>query len=122
MRFERRPRCVERLCRPTKLARNESDLGLGDDAPCLRHGYFPTEAARSTSQESFRSYEIAELRHRDAAKGKRWRIVAQCDSFQCSERITRRERPCCRRDQRVHRNPATLVTPTLSKPGRKYIA
>jgi hypothetical protein len=37
------------------------------------------------------------------------------------QRITRRERLCCGVDQRIHRNPATLVTPTRSTPGGNYI-
>jgi hypothetical protein len=35
-----------------------------------------TEGARSFSQEFLRSHKIAELRHGDAAKGERGRIVA----------------------------------------------
>ena len=35
--FERRPRRVERLRRPAQVARDERDLGLGDDAPRARH-------------------------------------------------------------------------------------
>ena len=31
--FERCPRCVERLRRPAQVARDERDLGLGDDTP-----------------------------------------------------------------------------------------
>src|SRR5262249_16661535 len=55
--------------------------------------------------------EIAELRHRDAAKRQRGRIVAQGDVVQRGERIARCERTRRRRDQRVHSNPDTLVTP-----------
>jgi hypothetical protein len=33
VRFERRPRCVERFRRPAQVARDECDLGLGDDTP-----------------------------------------------------------------------------------------
>ena len=33
VRFERRPRCGERLRRPAEVARDERDLGLGDGAP-----------------------------------------------------------------------------------------
>ena len=36
----------------------------------------------------------------------------QGDPLQCAERITRRERTRRGRDQRVHRNPATIVTST----------
>ena len=117
VRFERRPRRIERLRRPAQVARDERDLGLGDDAPRAGHGFFRTEGARSTSQESLRSSEIAELRHRDASQRERRRIVAQRDSLQCAEGITGRERARRGRDQRVHRNPVTLVTPTVRYSG-----
>ena len=67
-------------------------------------------AARRSS--AFARAKIAELRHGDAAKRERGRVVAQGDPLQRAERITRRQ--CTRRgrDQRVHRNPVTLVTPT----------
>jgi len=58
----------------------------------------------------------AELRHRDAAQRQCRRVVAQRDPLQCAERITRRERAACGRDQRVHLNPATLVTLTPRYP------
>ena len=38
--FERRPRCVKRLRRPAQVARDERDLGLGDDTPRAGHGLF----------------------------------------------------------------------------------
>jgi len=71
---------------------------------------------RSSSQESPRSNQIAELRHCDAPKRERRRIVAEGDPLQCAEGITDGE--CTRRgrDQRVHRNPATFVTPTVRYP------
>jgi hypothetical protein len=111
--FERRPRRVERLRRPAQVARDERDLGLGDDAPGAGHGLFRAEGARRTSHESLRSNEIAELRHCDAAKGERRRVVAQGDPVQCAEAITRGERTRRSRDQRVHRDRATFVTPTV---------
>ena len=49
------------------------------------------------------------------------RVVAQGDPVQCAEGITRRERTRRGCDQRVHRNPATLVTPTVRYPGPKSI-
>src|SRR5713101_5783375 len=117
--FERRPRRVEHLRRPAQVARDKRDLGLGDDAPRPGHGLFRTEGTRSPSQESLRSNEIAELRHRDASKRESRRIVAQGDSLQCAEGITRCE--CTRRssDQRVHRNPVTLVTPIVRYPAAR---
>jgi hypothetical protein len=96
--FERRPRCVERFRRPAQVARDERYLGLGYDAPRAGHGFFRTEGARSTSQEHLRSNEIAELRHRDASKCERRRVVAQGDPVQCAEGITRGERTCRGRD------------------------
>ena len=48
VRFERRPRRVERLRGPAEVARDERDLGLGDDAPRAGHGLFRTEGARRT--------------------------------------------------------------------------
>ena len=111
---------VERLRRPAQVARDERDLGLGDDASRAGHRFLRAESARSTPQQSLRANEIAELRHRDAAKRERRRIVAQRDPLQRAERITCRERPRRGGDQRVHRNPATLVTLTLRLPRAKY--
>ena len=65
VRFERRPRGIERLRGPAQVARDQRDLGLGDDASRAGHRLFRTEGARRASQESFRANEIAELRHRD---------------------------------------------------------
>ena len=88
---------------------------LRDDTPRAGHGLLRTEGTRSTSQQSLRSNEIAELRHRNASKRERRRVVAQGDPLQCAEGITRRQ--CTGRgDQRVHRNPATLVTLTVRYP------
>src|SRR6185503_10458937 len=120
--FERRARDLERFRRPTQVARHERDLRLGDDAPRAGHGLFRTEGARRTSQERLRSNEITELRHRDASKRKCGRVVAQRDALQCADGITRRERMCRGRDQRVHLNPVTLVTLTRSMSGAKSIA
>ena len=117
--FERRPRRVERLRRPAQVARHERDLGLGDDTPRAGHGLSRAEGARRTLQKSLRAREIAELRHRNAAKRQRRRVVTQANPFQYAEEVTRGERPRRSRDQRVHRNPVTFVTPTVSMPGAK---
>ena len=74
--FERRPRRVERLRGPAEVARDQRDLGLGDDAPRAGHGLSRTEGARRTSHQSLRSIEIAELRHGDAPQRERRRVVA----------------------------------------------
>jgi len=59
---------------------------------------------------------IAELCHRDASKRETKRVVAQGDPLQGARGITRCE--CMRRgrDQWVHRNPVTLVTPIVRYP------
>jgi len=120
VRFECRARRVEGLRRPAQIARGEGDLGLRHDAPRAGHRLFWTEGACSTPQEGLRSYQIAKLRHCDAAKSKGRRVVAQGDPLQRAEKIARRE--CARRgrDQRVHRNPATLVTPMIAPSGVKF--
>jgi hypothetical protein len=83
---------VERLCRPAQVARDERDLGLGDDTPRAGHGLFRTKGARRTANKSLRPYEIAELRHRNASKRQRRCVVAQGHPVQCAEGITRSER------------------------------
>jgi len=116
--LEHRPRGVENLCRPPQVARHERNLRLGDDATRASYGLLRTEGTRCTSQESLRSKEIAELRHRDPSKRKRRRVIAQGDPIQRAEGITRCQ--CTRRgrDQRVHRNPATIVTHIVRRTGR----
>ncbi len=109
-------RRVERLRRPAQVARDQRDLGLGDDAARASHRLFRTEGARCAAQESLGASEIAELRHGDAAKRESRRVVAQGNSLQCAERVTRGKRPRRGGDQRVHRNPATLVTPAIRSP------
>jgi hypothetical protein len=96
--FERHPGRVECFRGPAEVARHESDLSLGDDAPRAGHGLSGTKGTRSASQESFRSSEIAELRHRDASKRERRRIITQGDALQCAKRITRCQRTRRSRD------------------------
>jgi hypothetical protein len=72
-------------------------------------------------QESLRANEIADPRHRDAAQRQRRRIVAERDPVQGAEKITRGERTRRGRDQRVQRNPATLVTLTVRCPLLIYL-
>ena len=96
-----------------EIARHERDLGFGDYAARPRHRFSRAERPRRAPQQRLRSRELAELRHRDAAQRERGWIVAQCDALQRAERITRGERARRRRDQRVHRNPDTLVTPAV---------
>ena len=65
--------------------------------------------------EHARLDDVIEGAHPDHVRlRQRRRIVAQRHPFQCAEGITRRE--CARRsrNQRVHSNPDTLVTPTIA--------
>ena len=119
--FEGRARCLERLRRPAQVARDERDLGLGDDAPCAGNRFIRTEGMRGFSQQRLRPNEVAELRHCDAAKRKRRRVVTQRNPVQRAKRITRRERTRRGGDQRVHGNPATLVTPIVRQPSPIYL-
>ena len=113
VRFERCTRRIERLRGKTQVTRDERDLGLGDDAPRAGHRLFRTEGAGGTSQECLRPIELAELRHRDASKREGRGVVTQGDPLQCADWITRCEGTRRGGDQRVHWNPATLVTPTV---------
>src|SRR5262249_39692217 len=115
-RFKCRARCVERLRWPAQVARNECDLGLSDDTPCAGDRLPRTECARRPSQEILRANEVAELRHRDAAKRERRRVVTERNALEGTERTARRERARRGRDQRVHRVPAKLVTLSIRFP------
>ena len=78
-----------------------------------------TEGTTGASQERPRPNEVAELGHGEAAKGERGRVVTQGYPLQCTQGIARRQCPRRGRDQRIHRNPVTLVTPTGSIAGVK---
>ena len=75
MLFEGDARSVEHFRGPAQVAGGERDFRFGYDASGAGHGFFWTEGARSIPQEFLRPREIAKLRHRDAAKRKRRRIV-----------------------------------------------
>jgi predicted dithiol-disulfide oxidoreductase (DUF899 family) len=117
MRFERHPRRIECLCGPAQVARDERDLGLGDDASRAGDGLLRTESLRGAAQQRLCPNEITELGHRDASQRERGRVVPQGDALQCAEGITCRKGARSSRDQRVQPNPATLVTPALPPSG-----
>jgi len=122
MRFEDCPCSVECFRSPTQITRGERNLCLGDDAPGTGHSFSRTEGTRRPPQEFLRSREIAKLCHRNTAKREGRCIVAERDTLQGSEGIACCEgvSGCC--DQRIHPNPATLVTPTPSMIRGKYSA
>lgn len=65
---------------------------------------------------------VAELRQGDSAERKGRRVVSQGDALQCAEGIARREYLRRSSDQRVHLNPDTLVTPTVSMAGATFFS
>jgi hypothetical protein len=89
--LQRRSRRVKRPRWPAQVARDERDLGLGNDAPRAVHSLFRPKGARGTPQERLRSNEIPQLRHCNASKRPSRRIVAQGNSLQGTERITSRK-------------------------------
>lgn len=120
MRFQCRARGVERLRGPGKVARDEGDFGFRDDAAGACHRLLSTEGARGALEECLCPDKIAELRHGDTPERERGRVVAERNPLQGAERITRRKRACRGGDQRVHRNPVTLVTLTIRNPLLTY--
>ena len=104
VRFERRPRRVERLRRPAEVARDRARFRprrrrtvRARRAPSRRRRA-PRVAASVFARTKSPSCAIAMPRSASAGA-----IVAQRDTFQRAERITGRERTRRGRDQRVHR-------------------
>jgi hypothetical protein len=77
MRIQCCSRGIERLRRPVQIARGKGNLCLRDETFRSSHSLFLTERARRASHEGSCSNEIPELRHRNASKRKRGRVVAQ---------------------------------------------
>ena len=106
-------RRFQRLDRPTKVARDERYLRLGDHAASARHGFSWTERPRRAAQQHARALEIAELRHGDAAKRERRCVITQRHTVQRAKWIASRERTGSSEDHRVHQNHVTVVTHTI---------
>jgi hypothetical protein len=119
--LERRPRSIERLGGPAQVARDECNLGFGNNAPRAGHRLFRAKGARRPSQQSLRSNEVADLGHRDASKRQSRRIITQSDPLQCAQGVARCQCMRCSSDQRVHRNPAKLVTPVVPTSGVRSV-
>ena len=114
MRFERRARRVE--CFATDHARSRDASATSASATTQRargKRLLRAKSPRGAAKQNPGLREIAELRHRDAAQRERRRIVAQRNQFQRAQRVAGRERTSRGAKQRVQRNPAKLVTPTL---------
>jgi hypothetical protein len=98
---------------PGKIARDEGDLGLGDDTSRARHrllwGRRHARHARAGPSPG-RDRRAAPSRCPEARAQPRRRAGPPVSG---AERITGGERTRRGGDQRVHRNPATLVTPTI---------
>ncbi|MNI17197.1 hypothetical protein D3C73_705590 [compost metagenome] len=115
--FKGDPRRFERLDRPAEIPRRQGDFGLGHHASGTGQHLPGRKGSVRALDQRPGAHQIAQLRHGDAAQGQRRCIVAQGHAVQCPQRITRRQRLGGGRDHRVHRNPATLVTPTVRYPG-----
>jgi hypothetical protein len=101
MLLERRSCCRQRPCRPIQIARNERDLRFRHSATGTGDDLLRAKGAGRTPHESPGATKVAELRHGDAAKGERWRVVTQGNTVQCPERITCGKRASGSRDQRI---------------------
>jgi hypothetical protein len=89
--FEHLARGIQRPCGPSQLACNERNLGLGDNTPCSRDDLLRTEGPSSPSQQTLRSTELSELRHCNPTQRESGRVIAQSDTLQRGQRITRRQ-------------------------------
>ncbi|MNL25262.1 hypothetical protein D3C87_1467380 [compost metagenome] len=117
VRLERHPRRIEGLHRPAQIPRSQRDLGLGDHTPRPGHRFFRPKSPRRAFHQRPGPHQIAELRHRDAPKGERRRVVTQRHPVQRPKRITRRQRTRRRGDQGIHVLCAIAVTPDERYPG-----
>ena len=93
---------LERAHRPAQVARDEGDLGLGDLAARLGEALAGAEAAGGAPEELARPAVVAELGHGDAAQGEGWRVVAQRDVPEGTERITGCQRVRSRGHEGIH--------------------
>ena len=121
VRFERRPRCVERLGRPGEVARDERDLGLGDDTPRAGYRLLRTEGARSASQERLartRSPSCAIAMPRSASAGASSRRATRFNAPRGSPAASARAAAVI--SESIW-NPVTLVTPTVRRAGPIYL-
>ncbi len=120
MGFERRAGGVERLHRPGEITRDDGDFRFGNHAPRPGHGLLRAEATRCRFQKGLGAAELSELSHRDTAKRQGRRVVPQGDPLQRTEQVAGRQSLACRGNQRIHRNPVTLVTPPTCAPASIY--
>jgi len=95
---ERAPRLVERVRRPSEVARGERHLGFGRDASCTLHARSRAEQTRRASQEHLGLRELAELSHGDPAQGERGRVVPKRDALERAQRVACLKCSSCSRD------------------------
>jgi hypothetical protein len=99
---ERAPGLVERVRRPSEVARRERHLGFGRDASCALHALSGAERTRRAAQEHLGFRKLAELSHGDPAQRERGRVVPKRDPLERAQGVAALECPRCRRDERVH--------------------
>src|SRR5262245_11682254 len=91
MRFERGRRRGQRPRRAAEIAGGKRHLGFGDDAARPRQILVRAKATGGAAQQLAGARVLAELRHGDAAQGKRRRIVAQGDPLESTDCIAASE-------------------------------
>ena len=96
---ERAASFVERVRRPSEVARRERHLGFGRDASCALHALSRAERTRRAPQEHLGFRELAELSHGDPAQGERGRVVPKRDPLERAQGVACLECPRCRRDE-----------------------
>ncbi|BDD91010.1 hypothetical protein PanNE5_04500 [Pandoraea sp. NE5] len=94
---------VERSRRPAKVTHGERDFGVGDYTSSACQGLMRAEATRRPLEQLSRAGKLAQLCHRDAAQRECWRIVAQRDPTQGTQRIAGSERARGSSNEGVHR-------------------
>jgi hypothetical protein len=118
----------EQAPRPVRRQRANPERRPSAPLAAIHSGYIVARSCERSrngcfrgKRQSFRPNEIAELGHGDASKRQSRRVIAQSDPLQCAEGVARCECMRCRSDQRVHRNPAKLVTPVASTSGVRSV-
>ena len=102
--LERGRRGRQRARRAEEVAHRQRHLRLRDHAAGVRHVLACAKAAGGAPQQLARARVVAELGQGGAAQGERWRVVAQGDTLEGTERVAGCERARGSGDQGIHRD------------------
>ncbi|MNQ76449.1 hypothetical protein D3C85_912920 [compost metagenome] len=111
--IEGHARSVQYVCRPTEITARQRNLGLGHYAARAGHGLGLAEGTRRTFEQCLGPFEITELGHADSPQRQRRRVVAQGHKVQRGKRIAGCQCARRRRDQGIHRNRSSGITPSV---------